>query len=372
MLKNKLKEHSEDLLQRGLYRKRTLVSEMTDHIIQFSSNDYLSLAADPRIKKAYQTGFERYAAGSGGSMVVSGYHPIHQALERAFSLALGVDDCVLFSSGYVANISVIGMLAQFDTHFLIDKAVHASIYDGLKWAGAAYTRYLHNNLADLTKKTSTADKNTILITEGIFSMSGQIAPLAEMAKLNKELLVDEAHAFGILGREGLGSVVQHGLTQKEVPLRVIPLGKAYGAQGAIVAGDGDWINALLQKARPYIYSTAISPAVSYGLLETLDIVRGASLRRVKLDALVAYFRDAIKKSSLKWSDSHTPIQQLQLGCPHRAMSVAEKLQQQSIICLPMRQPTVSKQETGLRIILNYHHEHEHIDYLFKCLGLILE
>lgn len=366
MLTHKLKQYSTELIHQGLHRQR-LIIDLNKDTINFSSNDYLSLASDPRIKNAYQKGFTEHAAGSGGSMVVCGYHATHNALERAFADALNVDDCIIFPSGYAANLSVIGLLKRFDTHIVIDKGVHASIYDGLQCTNASYTRYLHNNLGDLAVKIKTSPKNTVIMTEGIFSMSGECAPLNDMSYLEQTLIVDEAHAFGVLGREGLGSVVQHQLSQQKVPLRVIPLGKAYAASGAIVAGQGVWIDALLQTARPHIYSTAISPAFAYGLLQTLDIVRGADERRNKLRELIDYFHIAIKHSPLQWRDSNSPIQQLQLGSPHRALHYAEKLREQSIVCLPMRQPTVSKRETGLRVILNYQHQHEHIDALFNCL-----
>jgi len=182
-----------------------------------------------------------------------------------------------------------------------------------------------------------------------------------------ELIVDESHAFGILGPQGLGAVAQHQLTQEDVPLRIIPLGKAYAACGAIVAGSRVWIDALLQAARPAIYSTAISPAFAHGLLATLDIVRAADQRRAKLQNLINYFRQAVINAPLKWRDSSSPIQQLQLGCPHRALAYAQILRQQSINCLPIRQPTVSKHESGLRIVLNYNHQPEDIDKLFRCL-----
>ncbi len=369
MLTNLITDHLSQLREQGLYRHRQFTRDT--NAINFSSNDYLSLADDARLKKAYQLGFKRFPTGSGGSIVVSGYHAVHHALEQAFATALGVDDCMVFSSGYAANLSVTGLLGCLKASVLLDKGVHASIYDGLKLTGADYSRYLHNDLVDLAVKLTATSANTALITESLFSMSGQLAPLGEMVKLcrqhSSDLIVDEAHAFGILGREGLGAVIQQQLTQDDVPLRIIPFGKAYASCGAVVAGSGPWIDALLQYGRANTYSTAISPAFAYGLLETLDVVRGADERRAKLAELVVYFRQAIANSPFKWRDSHSPIQQLQLGCPHLALSFATTLREQSIICLPMRQPTVNKLETGLRVILNYHHQPEDIDYLFTTL-----
>jgi 8-amino-7-oxononanoate synthase len=369
MLTSALKQHSQALKLKGLYRQRQIHDASTQDI-NFSCNDYLSLASHPLIKKAYLRGYKQYPAGSGGSMVVCGYHSTHKALECAFSEALGVDDSVLFTSGYAANLSVIGLLSQFDAHILIDKSSHASIYDGLKLAAAKYTRYRHNDIDHLKLKMTQAPINQVVMTEGIFSMSGQAPPLGAIAKLVPNLIVDEAHAFGVVGAEGLGAVIQHQLTQADVPLRIIPLGKSFAASGAIISGQSAWIEALLQTARPYIYSTGISPAVAYGLTETLDVLRQADDRRQKLVDLVHYFRHAIARSHLTWRDSSTLIQQLQLGCSHIALHYANKLREHSIVCLPMRPPTVTQQETGLRIIINYHHNEADIDKLFNCIHSI--
>ncbi|WP_242602151.1 aminotransferase class I/II-fold pyridoxal phosphate-dependent enzyme [Legionella nagasakiensis] len=368
MLTIKLQNFLSQRQECGLYRKRQLINQ---NEINFSSNDYLSLSNHTSIKQAYEEGFQRYSTGSGGSMVVCGYHPIHRTLEQTFAEVLKVDQCLLFSSGYAANLSVAALLGCLCFPTLIDKAAHASIYDGLKLSNVNYLRYRHNDMVDLSTKIKRISENAVIMTESVFSMSGQIAPLAEMVKLSRSsasaLIVDEAHAFGVMGRQGMGAVRQTELTQDEVPLRVIPFGKAYASAGAIVAGKEAWIEALLQCARPYIYSTAISPAIAYGLLKSLDIIRSAEERRIKLQETISYFRNALRHSSLKWRDSLTAIQQLQLGCPHRAQRYAMKLREQGIVCIPMRPPTVSRQETGLRIILNCNHQAEHIDYLMKCL-----
>lgn len=366
MLTDALNQYTALQMEKGLHRQRQV---LTAGRLNFSSNDYLSLTCDVRVQQAYQEGFRRYPVGSSGSMLVSGYHASHRALEQAFAEALGVDACMVFTSGYVANLSVMNLLARINAHVLMDKSVHASIYDGLVLSGAQYSRYLHQDLIDLALKMQTVPENTVCVTESVFSMSGQIAPLTDLSCLARSrghaLFVDEAHAFGVLGPEGMGCVMQQGLTQDDVPLRVIPLGKAYAASGAIVAGQGAWMDALLQAARPHHYSTALSPAFAHGLLKTLDIIRASDARRAKLNALVHYFRAAIRSSPLQWRDSHTPIQQLQLGCPHRAVSMAARLREQGIVCLPMRQPTVSLPETGLRVILNHHHEPEDIDQLLQ-------
>ncbi|ASQ45915.1 aminotransferase class I/II-fold pyridoxal phosphate-dependent enzyme [Legionella clemsonensis] len=375
MIEDTLIHYSQELRAAGLYRKRQLVCSPKPSL-NFSSNDYLSLTMSKRLKKSFQQGFEKYPSGSGGSMVVCGYHPMHQTLEEAFSHALNTDDALLFSSGYAANLGIISLLTHLDAHLYIDKGLHASFYDGIQLNKISYTRFLHNNLQDLQAKLTRGMDNAVIISEGIFSMSGQLAPLTEMASLGKKnhakIIVDEAHSFGILGPQGLGAVAQHQLTPQEVPLRVIPFGKSLGAQGAIVVGEGQWIDALLQSARSYIYSTAVSPALTYGVLETLMFILEADSRRKKLFQLIDYFRKAIKSSPLTWQHSQTPIQQLQLGCPRKALYYTEQLKQRGIFCQSIREPTVSRKHTGLRVILNYHHEPEDIDALFLNLKRIYE
>lgn len=368
-LTTKFKNSKLTMQKMGLYRERK-VGDEGDKLVNFCSNDYLSISSEECIKQAYKDGFDKYPTGSMGSMVICGYHSAHKELEEYFAKILQVDECLLFPSGYAANLSVVSLLAAQNANILIDKSVHASIYDGIKLSNINYKRFQHNDLLSLNAKLSSLGKDRVVITEGIFSMSGQVAPLADIAKLTRmaqaDLIVDEAHAFGVFGLNGLGTVASAGLSQNEVPLRIIPLGKAIGASGAIVAGQKIWIENLLQM-RPAIYSTAISPAFAYGLLKTVEYIRQAEDRRLKLANLIAYFKKLTKISSLKWRDSVTQIQQLQLGCPHMAVKVANKLLESSIVCSPIRQPTVTKAETGLRIILNYKHEFEDIDLLFNCL-----
>lgn len=365
-----LDEYLSELRKQGLYRERH--ASRPNIRIDFSQNDYLSLASEPSIQQAYHQGFEAYSIGSGGSMLVCGYHPIHQRLEQAFARALNVDACLLFSSGYVANLSLMILAQTLGREVLIDKAIHASIYDGIRLSGVPYTRFLHNRLSDLSEKIQRLPKGSFLITESVFSMSGQIAPLDKMAGLCRahgiELMVDEAHAFGVYGDEGLGAVPAYGLTQNDVPLRVIPFGKSFNASGALVAGRADWIDALLQCARPHRYSTSMSPAFCFGLLKTLAVVRNAEEKRRRLFDLVDYFRMRVKGGSARWRNSQSPIQQFQIGCPHQAQAHANQLQAHGILCTPTRPPTVSRRETGLRVILNAAHTYKDIDDLLDCLS----
>lgn len=369
-ISSKIKEYTELLKQGNLLRNR-IITHSVSNLVHFDRNDYLSLAMDARLSAAYQQGFSLFPAGSGGSMLLSGYHPIHQQVEQAFAELLEVDACILFSSGYAANLAVTGLLGSSNTHCLIDKEVHASIYDGLALAKVSFSRYINDNLEQLKRHPEAA-----VITEGIFSMSGKTPNLTTMAQQCRRsqavLIADEAHSFGVLGLLGKGSVHAHSLQQNEVPLRIIPLGKAYAAQGALVAGQGDWIDALLQAGRPLIYSTAMSPAYAYGLLKTIEVVTGADERRYKLRELITVFRECIQTSPLKWSNSPTQIQQLQLANPHLALHFSDELRKYGFSCSAIRTPTVTMKNTGLRIVLNYAHETEQIGELFKRLHFIYE
>lgn len=362
-----LQQHKQALQQKGLYRKR-LVRPHSADLIHFSSNDYLSLTNDWQYAQGFIDGFTNYPTGSGGSMAAGGYHAIHQQLEEAIAYELGVDNALLFSSGYAANLGICALLASLNSKVLIDKAVHASVYDGLKLSGITACRFKHNDMADLTKKIAGSQ---VIMTEGIFSMSGQQADLGYMAKLagfyDIPLIVDEAHSFGIMGPKGLGAVAAYRLTPQQVPLRLITFGKAMGFQGAIVAGHVDWIDALYQQARSQLYSTAISPAVAYGILQQFIRVLQADDRRQALQTLIKEFKQMASASPLVWQVSDTPVQQLRLGCPHRALDYANRLKQQGIFCTAMREPTVSKLETGLRVVLNAGHKSHDLERFFQAL-----
>ncbi|WP_419421092.1 aminotransferase class I/II-fold pyridoxal phosphate-dependent enzyme [Legionella sp. D16C41] len=374
MIKQLLKQHNRLLKEQGLYRERLVIDEFKHPTLNFSSNDYLSLREDKRVKQAYSNGFNHYPSGSGASMSVCGYHKIHQSLENTFAHYLKVDKALLFSSGYAANLGIISLLANLKCHVLIDKAVHASVYDGIKLTKINYKRVLHNNYDDLTAKVATVGNNSVFMTEAIFSMSGQQADLQNINQIcatkTVPIFVDEAHSFGVMGRHGLGAVNYYQLTQQQVPIRLITFSKALGGQGAIVAGQGEWIEALFQYARSNIYSTALSPALTFGLLESLALLVTLDDRRQKLRELMQYFQQQVRNSPLQWQESHTPIQQLQLGCPHKALYYALQLRNHGIICQAIRQPTVCRKATGLRVVLNANHEQNDIDKLFYRLHQI--
>lgn len=351
--------------EQSLFRERVLrVANACD----FSSNDYLNLTSDPRVSAGFQYGFSHYPAGSGGSLLVGGYHDTHHQLEQAFIEALQVDQAVLFTSGYVANLGIMALLAESHLMAVFDKALHASFYDGIKLSGTAYQRFPHQAYGVLKEKLSLIKQPSILITESVYSMGGHFTPLDALARLHPaSLIVDEAHAFGLYGPEGLGAVLHFDLTQADVPLRIIPFGKALGGQGAIVVGQQKWIEALIQVARGVIYSTGLSPAYAYGLNEAFKLVRQADEARANLFSNVRYFRRLIQTSALTWGDSNTPIQHLHLGCSQQALACANRLSERGVFCRAIRPPTVSAKEAGLRVVLNANHTHSQMDKLMELI-----
>lgn len=372
-LNERIHHYIDHLKQEGIFRTRQL--KHTDQI-HFDSNDYLAMSTDRRIMEHYQRGFGRGSIGSTGSMLVNGYHESHNNLEKCFASFLGVDACILFPSGYAANLAVAALLGKIKACCLIDKAIHASIYDGLHLAGVQYQRFNHNRLTELSKILDQVAEPNIVLTEGIFSMSGQMAPLSDISLLlsdnQHQMIIDESHSFGVLGQKGKGAIDHWKVSPDAIPLRVIPLGKAMAGQGAIVAGNLNWVEALLQSARSLIYSTAISPAYCYGLAHALEWIIEADTQRLYLFELIQHFRECVQLSPLTFVDSKTQIQFLRLGCPHKAVQYATQLNDAGFSCTAIRCPTVTKPQTGIRIVLNASHREEHINDLFRVLHRIYE
>ncbi|MCX7114903.1 MAG: aminotransferase class I/II-fold pyridoxal phosphate-dependent enzyme [Gammaproteobacteria bacterium] len=356
----------EALKNKGLYRERQLRQAELD----FSSNDYLALSNDLRLKPIFQQAFADYPLGSGGSTVICGYHAAHRQVEAAFCDALEVESAMLFNSGYVANLAIMALLAQLGHCVIMDKSSHASFYDGLKLSGGKLIRYPHQRY-DLFEQHWSKASEPLWVTESVFSMGGHLTPFDTLAPMTP-MIVDEAHAFGLYGHEGLGRVQACGLTQCEVPLRVIPLGKACGAQGAVVAGQAQWVNALLQVARGAIYSTAMSPAYAAALPSVLQFVREADEQRGRLFENVAFFKLNVLHSPLSWLDSETPIQHLVLGNSAKAIGFAEQLGKQGLFCRAIRPPTVSLAHTGLRIVLHADHTQAQILRLLEIIHQVAE
>lgn len=366
----RLSEYIVNTQRKGILRDRSVLKTTNiDNVVCFSSNDYLGLSSNHISKRYYQEGYQKYPTGSASSSMISGYQTIHHQLEDAFCTVLNCEAGMLFSSGYTANLGVLNLLGRLKVPAVIDKSVHASIYDGIKLGNVNFKRYPHQQLQRLQPTLG----HNAFITEGIFSMSGHqpdLVSLAAYAKSQNSILyVDEAHSFGIIGQNGLGAVHQADLDLDTAPLRMIPFGKSLASMGAVVVGKKNWIQGLEQAARSAIYSTAISPALAYGLLRSLTLLQQAHPQRNHLNHLVRYFNKHKACSGFDWIDSDTVIQRIVFGCNAIASQCYNYLQTKHINPQLIRYPTVSVPETGLRFCITANHCEADIDYLFQVLEL---
>jgi 8-amino-7-oxononanoate synthase len=379
MINQTIKDKINQKKQQNLYRQRYTIEPISSttvllegsELVNFCSNDYLSLSFNPSIKKAYQLGFEKYPTGSGGSSLVSGFHGVHKQLEHEFAQYLCKKTALFLPCGYSANLSALAFLKHTEMDVVIDKSIHASIYDSLRLNQLEYQRYRHNDVAHLATKLG--DKS-VIITEGLFSMSGIVADIKAILsiKKNHHLIVDDAHAIGVLGHEGRGSIEYHGLDSGDIDILICPLGKAFASQGAIICGSEELIASLTQFARSFIYSTSPSPALSYGLIKTLEFVQAANDRRELLFDKIAYFKRLITISPWSWRKSNTPIQSLIIGDSKLAVDLSNFLRQNGIYCQAMRSPTVHLKDTGLRVTINHDHSFAQMEQFFNLLNQYYE
>ncbi|AKX53500.1 8-amino-7-oxononanoate synthase [Thiopseudomonas alkaliphila] len=355
-----------------LYRSRPLLqSPQAPEVIvdgqaclAFCSNDYLGLANHPEVIAAMQQGAARWGVGGGASHLVIGHSEPHHQLELALAKFTGRERALLMSTGYMANLAAVtALVGQGDT-VLHDRLNHASLLDAGMLSGARFTRYLHNDLASLEQRLSKATGNRLIVTDGVFSMDGDLAPLPEICQLaqqhNAWVMVDDAHGFGPLGASGGGCVEQMGLTQTQVPVLVGTLGKAFGSSGAFIAGSEELIETLIQFARPYIYTTSQPPAVACASLKSLELIQTEGWRREHLNQLIAQFRATLIAANIPLMNSHTPIQPVVVGDSAQAMQLSAKLREQGIIVGAIRPPTVPAGSARLRITLTAAHTTEQV------------
>ena len=352
-----------DLKQRHLYRSRKVVDGAQGvqtiidgkSLINFCSNNYLSLANHPLIKEAFKQGVDEYGVGSGASHLVSGHSRAHHDLEVALADYTGQARALLFSTGYTANLGVFSALKDELDWALQDKLNHASLIDANHLIGLPLQRYLHNDITSLKKKTEKQLGKGMIVTDTVFSMDGDQANIDDLQKIanfsNAILMQDDAHGFGVF--------------KPNIPKNSIymaTLGKAAGTMGAFVAGNEDFIEFLIQKSRPYIYTTAIAPAICVATLKSLDLIKqGEQLD--KLLANIDFFRNFSTALNLPISNSHSAIQPLIIGDSEKALSISQKLFDQGFYVSAIRAPTVPKGTERLRITLSANHTQNQIEQL---------
>ena len=370
--------------QQFLYRHRTHVASGCDAVLQvdgrslvnFCSNDYLGLAGHPDIAAALKAGVDQYGTGSGASHLISGHSTAHQHLEEQLAAFTGRPRALLFSTGYMANLGVINALVNRHDLVLEDQLNHASLLDGGHLSRADYKRYKHNNMQqlDYLLEQSTASRK-LIVTDGVFSMDGDLAPLQEMSTVAAQhsgwLMVDDAHGVGVLGATGAGIVEQQGLTVEQVPILMGTLGKSFGTFGAFVAGSEALIETLIQFARTYIYTTALPPAIAAASSASLQLVRREHWRREHLQQLIQRFRDGAQQLGLQLMDSQTPIQPLLINNDQLVMEVNQQLRSRGFMVGAIRPPTVPAGSGRLRITLSASHSNQQIDQLLDALQVCL-
>jgi 8-amino-7-oxononanoate synthase len=345
--------------------------------LQFCSNDYLGLANHPKLVSAMQNAAATYGVGGGASHLVCGHSSLHHQLEERLADITGRDRALLFSTGYMANLGTVTALMGKGDHILEDRLNHASLLDAGLLSGARFQRFQHNDLDDLERrlKKLPLEGLRLIVVDAVFSMDGDIAPLPELAALAKRynayLMADDAHGFGVLGKAGAGSSELFGLDQDQLPVLMGTLGKGIGSFGAFVAGSEVLIESLIQFARPYIYTTAMPPAVAAASLASLDILQSESWRREHLQRLIKHFRDGAAGLALPMMDSETAIQPLLVGEESQAIAISKGLEAEGVLVSAIRPPTVAAGQSRLRITLSAAHSEADIDRLLDALDKVV-
>lgn len=341
-------------------------------LVNFSSNDYLGLANDARLSEAMAAAARQYGAGSGASALISGYGPLHQELEAGLARFLGREAALLFPSGYHANLAVLTALAGRGDRIVQDRLCHASLIDGARLSGARLLRYQHADIESLERQLAQGGEgHTLIVTDGVFSMDGDIAPLAEIASCcarhDAWLVVDDAHGLGVLGRSGRGSAEHLDVPDSGIPVLIGTLGKSFGISGAFVAGDEALIDHVANRGRSYMYTTSMPPSLAAAGLAALEAISGDPALRRRLHARISQFREGAARLDLDLMPSETAIQPLLAGEAAAALEMSQRLADRGYLVVAIRPPTVPAGSSRLRITLSAAHSEEQVEGLLTVL-----
>ncbi|MDS4013955.1 MAG: 8-amino-7-oxononanoate synthase [Candidatus Accumulibacter sp.] len=380
MIWDELEQELERLQRDGLQRRqRTLegpcgpLAKIDGRtLVSFCSNDYLGLSTHPALVEAACAGARAWGVGSGASHLVSGHLTPHAELERKLADFIGFPRALLFSTGYMANLGIVpALLGRADAVFA-DRLNHASLIDAVRLARADHQRYPHCDLAELERLLANSQaRRKLILTDAVFSMDGDLAPLPGLLALAERydawLVVDDAHGFGVLGRNGRGSLAHFALPAARRLLYMGTLGKAAGAAGAFVAGDERVIAWLMQRARTYIFTTAASPLLAVALSASLDLIADGDARREHLWRLTAQLRDGLAGTRWRLLPSTTAIQPVIIGDNQTAVMLADALYERGLWVPAIRPPTVPAGTARLRISLSAAHSSEQVGLLVDSL-----
>jgi len=385
MMTEALQRRLAERRQQSRYRKRRVLETAQGprvvvdgrEFLLFCSNDYLGLANHPQLIAAMQNAAQQYGVGGGASHLVCGHSALHHQLEEGLAEITGRDRAILFSTGYMANLGTVTALVGKGDHILEDRLNHASLLDAGLLSGAKFQRFHHNDLNDLERRLQKLpdEGQRLIVVDAVFSMDGDMAPLPELAALAKKydayLMADDAHGFGVLGQSGAGSGEFFGLDQERLPILMGTLGKGIGSFGAFVAGSEVLIESLIQFARPYIYTTAMPPAVAAASLASLELLRSESWRRDHLRALIKRFKSGAAQIALPLMPSDTAIQPLLVGDESLAMAISAGLEAEGVLVSAIRPPTVAAGQSRLRITITAAHSTADIDALLAALHKVV-
>lgn len=368
--------------QQGLLRQRRILqSPQASHVtidgrdyLAFCSNDYLGLANHAQLIESACAGATRYGVGVGASHLINGHSAAHHDLEHALAEFTGFPQTLLFSTGYMANTGAVTALAGREDAVFADKLNHASLNDAALLSRAQFIRYPHLDLEALENRLASTDaRRKLVISDAVFSMEGDIAPIPELLDLCEQyqavLLLDDAHGFGVLGKQGRGSLFQTDSPSNHSPnlVYMATLGKAAGVFGAFVAAQPEVIETLIQSARSYIYTTATPPLLAHALLTSLQLIEQDEWRREALQRHIAQLKRGLQSSPWQLLPSVTPIQPLLIGGSVEAVRIGEQLRERGILVPAIRPPTVPQGTARLRISLSATHRTEDIQRLVEAL-----
>ena len=342
--------------------------------VAFCSNDYLGLASHPRLIEAAREGAARYGVGAGASHLILGHATPHHELEHRLAAFVSLPRALLFSTGYLANIGAVTALVGREDAVFADRLNHASLNDAVLLSRAAFKRYSHLDLTALERLLagSTA-RRRLIVTDAVFSMDGDIAPVRELVALAERhdawLLLDDAHGFGVLGPGGRGTLARFEVSSPRV-IYMATLGKAAGVSGAFVAGEAEVVETLVQRARAYIYTTATPPLLAHALLESLELIRCEEWRRDRLRELARHLKARLTARRWRLAPSETAIQPLIIGANAEAVAVAEALARGGLLVPAIRPPTVPQGTARLRISLSAAHVPDDVERLAAALNAL--
>jgi 8-amino-7-oxononanoate synthase len=382
-----LRERLSQLAAQHLRRRRRTVSTLDpgacevvvdgQRRVNFCGNDYLGLKAHPALAQAMAQCAAVAGAGSGASHLVTGHGLEHERLEADLAQFTGRQRALLFSTGYMANLAAVTALTERDSRVVMDRLGHASLIDAARLSGATLKRFAHADAqaAQVMLERAETPGINLLVTDGVFSMDGDLAPLPQLAQIATQadatLIVDDAHGLGVMGATGRGSLEHFNLDASAVPILVGTLGKAFGCFGAFIAGDEDYIEWLLQTARSYIYTTALPQPVAAAARAALAVASAESWRRERVLELAARLRRGAAQAAVPLLPSLSPIQPVVLGDSARALLVSEKLFDAGFWVAAIRPPTVPRGTARLRITLSAAHSEQQVDALLAALTAAL-